>query len=655
MLNTIGMKLRRIEPGSFLMGNDRALPDNLLSASCFRFGDFDERPVNRVFINQPFYMSEYQITNALYEQFDPSHKKLRGKLGFSNDDDEAVVFVSWHEAAAFCEWLSSREGKQYRLPTEAEWEYACRAGTTTAFHTGDALPEDFHKNVGQTWFPDEARTKGENVVPLSVGQTPPNEWGLYDMHGNVEEWCLDWYSPYSEQDRSDPQGAEEGDFRVTRGGSHSTDLYYLRSANRMGTLPDEKSWLIGFRIVQSDLPAAGRQIRSTKLQINRNNILQVKSDTAGRHTLPPESDTPVFLGPIRYVNIPDNSYGPMFSRHNHDPAICECPNGDLLAIWYSCVREPGRELAVLASRLRAGADAWEPASPFWDAPDRNNHAPALWCDGKIVYHFNGLSAAATWGPLQTILRTSTDSGATWSKAKIIIRGHGPRHMPIASVFELRDGTIVLPCDAVSTGHGGTALWMSADKGESWRDTGGTIAGIHGSAVELAGGELFAFGRGDEIEGRLAMSISDDRGTSWRHSASIFPPIGGGQRLVLRRLKGECSAGKDPLLFISFANEPIDSDAAFTVLSRAGEELPVSGMFCALSFDDGKTWSHRRLISDEGPDRLIEALDGNSCVLGPQKSEVNGYLSACQARNGMVHLISSRNYYSFNLAWLSERK
>ena len=139
-VNSIGMKLRPIECGCFLMGNDRPLPGHLLSASCFRHGDFDERPVHRATISQPFYMSECQITNAQFEQFDPAHEKLRGKLGFSIEDDEAVVFVSWHEASAFCEWLSGREGKSYRLPTEAEWEYACRAGTTTAFHTGDTIP-----------------------------------------------------------------------------------------------------------------------------------------------------------------------------------------------------------------------------------------------------------------------------------------------------------------------------------------------------------------------------------------------------------------------------------------------------------------------------------------------------------------------------------
>ena len=115
-VNSIGMKFVRIESGSFMMGQNDG-------------GDWDEKPVHKVTITQPFWMAVTEITNAQYEQFDRSHRKLRGKLGFSKMDDEAVVFVSWHKAVQFCRWLSKKEGKGYRLPTEAEWEYTCRAGT----------------------------------------------------------------------------------------------------------------------------------------------------------------------------------------------------------------------------------------------------------------------------------------------------------------------------------------------------------------------------------------------------------------------------------------------------------------------------------------------------------------------------------------------
>lgn len=629
IINSLGMQFRKIEPGTFLMGNDARLPDELLTPSCFRYGDYDERPVHRVTITDGFHIGLHQVTNAQYEQFDPEHASVRGKLGFSNDDDEAVVFVSWTNAVAFCDWLSEKEGRPYRLPTEAEWEYACRAGTVTAYSTGDELPGTFLKNARRTWFPDPARTTGENVVPLHVGRTPANRWGLFDMHGNVEEWCADWYAPYKDADQTDPAGPPAGDFRVTRGGSHATEPYYLRSANRSGALPEERSWLIGFRVVLGPKPAASRPQRMPAAPLH---AVNVRGDT--RPVRAVQQPLPFFSGPRRYVKIPEGSYGPMFSRHNHDPAICECPNGDILAVWYTCVEEKGRELGILASRLRAGSNDWDPASVFWDAPDRNDHAPALWSDGSRLYHFNGISAAATWGPLATIMRVSDDNGSRWSPARIIIPEHGPRHMPIASVFALRDGTIVLPCDAVTVGSGGTALWMSPDGGETWVDAGGTIAGIHASAAELSDGRLLAFGRGDEVDGRMAMSISTDRGRSWTYRPSPFPPISGGQRLVLKRLTGTCFAGRDPLLFVSFA--------------------PESGMFCAVSFDDGESWPYGRVVSDGGPPRTIETMDGIPCTMGQDNSETLGYLTACQSADGRVHLISSTNHYMFNLAWLVEK-
>ncbi|GAH33722.1 unnamed protein product, partial [marine sediment metagenome] len=222
-----------------------------------RDGDPDEQPVHKVTISKPFYMGVYEVTNTQYERFDPTHRYLRDKLGFSIENDEAVVFVSWNEAKAFCDWLSAREGLTYRLPTEAEWEYACRAGTTTVFHTGDKLPVSFHKNVTTSWYPDAARGRGrQDVVVLDIGKTMWNPWGLYDMHGNVEEWCYDWYGPYEAEHQVDPVGRVDGDFKVARGGSHSTKLYYLRSANRMGTIPEERNWLIGFRVVLGEMPQA---------------------------------------------------------------------------------------------------------------------------------------------------------------------------------------------------------------------------------------------------------------------------------------------------------------------------------------------------------------------------------------------------------------
>ncbi len=637
-VNSVGMELVRIEPGTFRMGAGNVpLPAEVVNIGKQHNGDFDELPAREVTISQPLLMGVSEVTNSQYEKFDPEHERLRGKLGFSTEDDEAVVFVAWHDAVRFCAWLSQREGLTYRLPTEAEWEYACRAGTTTCFSAGDMLGAAFAERAGESWYPDPKRTSAKTVLPVKVKQTPPNRWGLYDMHGNVEEWCHDWYGPYDAADRVDPVGRADGTFRVTRGGSHSTELYYLRSANRSGNVPEDKHWLIGFRVVLAEMPAT-RPLPAARPERHQQNVAQRADAMAG-----PAADVPYFKGPRQYVRIPPNSMGPVFSHHNHDPALVECPNGDLLAVWYSCLRERGRELAAVASRLRRGADDWDEAALFWDAPDRNDHAPALWYDGdQTIYHFEGLSAAGTWGNLATIMRTSTDSGATWSRPRLIIPEHGTRHMPVESVMRLRDGTIVLPCDAVTIGHGGTALWLSRDRGASWHDAGGTIAGIHAGVVELGDGRLLALGRGDTIEGKMPMSLSDDRGKTWTYKPSPFQPIGGGQRLVLTRLR------EGPILLASFANKPVP------ITDASGKQRPITGLYAALSHDDGKSWSIGRPICADGPGRQVESMDGRPFTMSWQTAEPRGYLSVCQARNGVIHLISSRQHYAFNLAWLEAR-
>ncbi len=531
--NSIGMRLVPIQAGSFLMGfNAAPVPAELYTQAYRKNGDFDEKPAHRVRISKPFLIGAYEVTNAQYEQFDPEHKKLRGKLGFSKGDDEAVVFVSWSDANRFAGWLSRKEGRLYRLPTEAEWEYAARAGSTAQFHTGDALPAPYLKNARNTWYPDPARSDAaKDVVDLTVGKTPPNAWGLYDVHGNVEEWCQDYYGPYEAGDQIDPSGRSDGDFRVTRGGSHSTPAYYLRSANRMGTLPDERSWVIGFRLVQ------GPKIDTKPLRAVTPELYQRRVSQSTKQKQATDPNTPYFFGPRKYVKIAPDSYGPLFSGHNHDPAITECPNGDLLAIWYTCVSESERELATAASRLRAGQTEWEPASPFWDAPDRNDHAPALWFDGKkTIYHIQGLAVAGTWGSLATIMRTSDDNGVSWSKARMIMPEHGLRHQPVETVFRTREGFIVLPADAVSGSNGGTALHISRDNGRTWEDAGGTIAGIHAGVTQLKDGRLLAFGRGQNIDGMMPKSVSSDMGKTWTSTASLFQPISSGQRLVLLRLE-----------------------------------------------------------------------------------------------------------------------
>jgi len=629
--NLIGMKFVRIEPGSFKMGNlTETLPFDMMPQDGgpgnrmdhLRAGDFDERPVHKVKITKPFYMGAFEVTNFQYELFDPGHKALRGRDETSTDDDEAVVNVSWYDAQAFCKWLSDIEALTYRLPTEAEWEYACRAGTTSNYYCGQRLPKEYHKNQ---WL-IRGRPDG---VKITVGKTPPNPWGLYDMHGNVEEWCLDWYGPYKPDAQTDPVGYAEGDFRVTRGGSHSTYAYYLRSANRAAMMPRAKNWLIGFRVVIADFPKT-HPLDPPPPPLNQQHVKQRNPVDALKG---PDPSVPYFEGPKPFVVMPPDSAGPVFALHNHDPAIVECPNGDLIACWYTCLAEKNRELAQAASRLPYGAKQWQPASPFWDAPDRNDHAPLMWYDDNdTIYHFTGVGFGAGYNNMAVVMRTSTDNGATWSRGRMILPEFKNGHMPVEAAFRTNDGAIAFTSDATPT------LWISHDEAISWKSCGGAISGNHPGVTQLRDGTLFGLTRDTKVDGMMPIVTSKDMGKTWDYKPSEFPPIHGGQRLVLFRTR------QGPLFFASLANESLE------ITDASGTKRNIRGLFVAVSEDEGKTWPYKRLVTDDGPGKGVGSLNGYVFTMSQRIGEHLGYFAGCQATNGVIHLISSRQHYAFNLKW-----
>lgn len=640
--NSIGMEMVEIPAGYFWMGS-------------IGWGEnYDEAPAHKVTISNSFLMGTTEVTNKQYEMFAPEHKKYRGVHGLSIEDDEAVVFISYEDAIAFCKWLSDKEGKTYRLPTEAEWEYACRAGSFSSFWMDDRLPEIYQKNQG----------RHRNPIPVSteVGKTPPNLFGLYDMHGNVEEWCLDWYGPYQPDNITDPGGASEGLFRITRGGSHGTPVKHLRSANRMAMIPEDKHWLTGFRIVQSDYPKVSYS-SPAPIPPCMSNIKQNKFEW------PQPSDKALFEEPITYIHQPDCNLKVPFYSHHHCPAITWSDNGDLLAIWFSCDEESGREMNILASRLRTGSKQWDDASEFFKVPDRNMTGSSLLNDGtgRLIYT-NGVEAAGDWQNLAIVKRESHDNGATWSTPELIAPEHQVRHQVIAGMIKTKEGWLIQPADARAEGQGGTAIHISKDNGKTWYDPGegksndfkeggfgGSIAGIHAGVVQLKNGNLMAFGRGNSIVDknglqRMPLSISENMGETWKYTASEFPPIDGGQRLVLLRLN------EGPILLISFTNHPTrikDGQKGLVFKDQQGKEYTGYGLYATLSWDEGKTWPVKKLLTD-GKERF---LDGGAWTgyfhMDSTHAESKGYMAATQSPDNVIHLLSSKVHYRFNLQWLTE--
>jgi formylglycine-generating enzyme required for sulfatase activity len=238
LVNTIGMKFIFIPKGQFAMG----------SAPGDRDADLDERQ-HSVTITRDFYIGAFEVTQSQFERVmgrNPS--QFQGKSFRDGGFNHPVERVSWNDAAEFCKRLSElpeekAAGCVYRLPTEAEWEYACRAGSSDAYAFGDQP-----QRLGEyCWY---APNGDGQTHP--VGEKKPNAWGLYDMHGNAWEWCADWYERHSNRPQVDPVGPSEGTDRVYRGGSWNYAAAYCRSANRTATAPAFEGFdflSISFRVV----------------------------------------------------------------------------------------------------------------------------------------------------------------------------------------------------------------------------------------------------------------------------------------------------------------------------------------------------------------------------------------------------------------------
>lgn len=580
-----GLPLVEVPPGVFRMGQAKE--------SCDRDLCFTEMPAHKVRISQPFRMSVSEVTAEQFRQFKPDFRATQDCLPYA-------AGVSWHDAVAYCEWLSKKEGKPYRLPTEAEWEYAARQA---------------------------------------------DKLGLSNVVSGPLEWCLDWFGDYTEQEQTDPVGPDHGLARVVRGGclDQTKDVKdYAHPSHRAGIAPgfgtdpmlprELGRHRIGFRVVQAPMP-------DTKPRAAQVGFVQQGVQQSAAHARQGPDPSKPYLRKRHLLPVPpDNAptpaidalgLHPSFRRHNHSPALTVCPNGDVLMITYTSYREYEPEVSLLATRLRAGAEEWDMPVPFVDFPAVNDHAPMLFTDGDNVRLCWGNPWLTGAFPFQWI--ESQDNGATWSEVHFprFQNEPGPHsRQPINSGFRGKDGTLYVASDA----DGGTSvLWTSSDNGQTWRDPGSRSAGRHTTYCLLKDGSILGMGgKNTDIEGFMPSVLSHDGGKTWEKSKTVFPALRNNQRPSLLRLQ----SGR---LFFAGDFQDIQGNHPAGVTNK--------GSYVALSEDDGQTWHIKPLVGTQ-PHEVKGALKG---------ADTLGYSAAAQAPNGMIHLITTMNnpclHFELSEAWI----
>ena len=232
--NSIGMKFVWIRPGAFMMGSPKGEKKR-----------YDNETQHKVTLSKGFYMSVYTVTQEQWKEIMGNNSSA-----FKGEKNLPMESVSWNDCQEFVKKLRKKDNKPYRLPTEAEWEFSCRAGTRTPFYFGEMISTDranYNGTIGWSFGLGNKGVYREKTTP--VGTFPANAWGLYDMHGNVSQWCQDWYGDYPQKDVVDPQGPDKGKFRVLRGGTWFSHPGYCRSSCRFRNEPGNRTLGVsGFRL-----------------------------------------------------------------------------------------------------------------------------------------------------------------------------------------------------------------------------------------------------------------------------------------------------------------------------------------------------------------------------------------------------------------------
>ncbi len=648
-VNSVGIKLLPIEPGSFMMGNDKELPGHLGAPNVdLRFGDYDETPVHKVTITKAFHISETEVTIEQYRKFKSDYPGFSDKL----DNDPYVSGVSWYDTVRFCRWLSKKEGLSYRLPTEAEWEYVCRAGNEGPFSSGQNLPE-----------------KGT-----------ANAWGVRNMHSWPVEWCYDWHGLYPDKDRIDPVGPDSGLTKVVRGGGpdypesprHTVSgqmPFYLRSANRASIAPafspppreyqlkqaaaadpslgegevykrrSMGKWKvagwhnIGFRVVLGAMPET-KPYRARKPFFHE----CVKQKAVGIKN-GPDMGKPYYRSRRILPELPAKQMidvgwkiglEPGTGTNHHTGALLALDNGDLLACYYNGFVESHPDLSICVIRLRAGSRQWDRVSVWPDFLDSNDASPFIFNDDGVIRLGWGSPQLGGGYPFHWTI--SKDNGQSWAEIKFpVFDGHPGgyrRKQPINASFRGPDGVLYIAYDGR---RGSSGLWATANNATTWYAPRGRILGLHATFVLLDDNTILSYGtRNRVIDGFCPKNVSRDFGKTWQVSRSPMPGQGGGRNPVMLKLQ----SGR--LLYISNITEA--KDPALTGFTGRGA-------YACLSEDTGESWKIRRLLGGQ-----TKGEDGKSV-----KFTTVGYVGVSQTANGVIHFVTSRNqpdlHVELNEAWI----
>jgi formylglycine-generating enzyme required for sulfatase activity len=619
-----------IPAGAFVMGADAAALDESITkgfgvmSSRPKHGDYDEQPAHHVRISHSFRLGVTQVSPEEFAQFDPTYSARAATPAYA-------AGVSWEQAMAYCEWLSRKTGKPWRLPTEAEWEYAARADGTSIY--------------------------GNSSTPLPVDRA--NGFGVKNMEVGRPEWTLDWYGPYQTQaggEITDPTGGVTGTTKIVRGGGldarhtgakllphggapanlPAASPYFVRPSNRASLPPTYASATgnVGFRVVQAPMPDPNRILGHFKFFTTAVKQVSLTGEPAMSQAVStPDPTKPLYR---TYELFPDLGGKSMMGLgwrlgiakgigiNYHNSAIQVLPNGDLLAAFYNTPdNEDDPDQTLMTMRRRAGSNEWDMPETWPVFADAALAGPVLWNDpahwgepGGKVWFFWGFPRLIGAPPFAWA--TTNDNGATWSPV------HFPdfpqpigRYVsqPINSIVRGPDGAIYMPTDSTGKDADGnssvSAVWRTADDGKTWSDTGGRTAGRHTTIVFAKNGDLLGFGgKNSDIEGRMPLAVSHDLGRTWAKSKTPFDPLLSGERPSGIRLR----SGR--LFFVADFNP------------SQQKHIHKDGAYVALSDDEGATWA-------------IKPLPANILTVG--------YVTAAQGPDGVIHIATSKNQINYEIA------